>query len=317
MDTCTMKGRKIETVYKNSIRKTSESESNDKKAAEIVEKNIDSFKKCYPNLSMEELKFFTRTDDDQEEELQHHLCMCYIEDLSNYKNEPIISDVELQESITVPAKIDNADKKQMDKINKELNSKKETIGKLKETNKKLEKDIEILKEKIAKLQKNTSSGYSDAYVNNLKDQIDDCRTEVADLKREKANVESKKAEFENKLNDIKKINSDFIEREKELRNQIECLNKKITEFEPSDMGVILRVSPTDLYSTMLEDGYYEVRLASDYSYLTMKKSDSGKASCWNHTMKLPKLGIYIPFQSEQKYNATFSNGIIKILLHGN
>ena len=35
MDTCTMKGRKIETVYKNSIRKTSESESNDKKAAEI------------------------------------------------------------------------------------------------------------------------------------------------------------------------------------------------------------------------------------------------------------------------------------------
>lgn len=312
-----MKGRKIETIYKNSMKKASKSESDDKEAATVDEKDIDKLKKYFPNLSMEELELLARTNDDQDDELQHHLSMCYLEDLFDKKNEPNVSNIEAQESTTVPAKIDNVDKKQMDKINKELNSKKETIGKLKEAYKKLEKEIDSLRDKIAKSQENVSSGYSDAYVNNLKNQIADNKDEITDLKREKALVEKEKDELENKLKDIEKKNSDLIEHKKELENKIECLSKKITEFEPSDMGIILRVSPTDLYSTMLEDGYYEVRLASDYSYITMKKSDSGKASCWNHTMKLPKLGIYVPFQSEQKYNATFSNGIVKILLHGN
>lgn len=312
-----MKGRKIETIYKNSMKKASKSESDNKEAATVDEKDIDKFKKYFPNLSMEELELLARTNDDQDEELQHHLSMCYLEDLFDMKNEPNVSNIEAQESTTVPAKIDNVDKKQMDKINKELNSKKETISKLKEAYKKLEKEIDSLRDKIAKSQENVSSGYSDAYVNNLKNQIADNKDEITDLKREKALIEKEKDELENKLKDIEKKNSDLIEHKKELENKIECLSKKITEFEPSDMGIILRVSPTDLYSTMLEDGYYEVRLASDYSYITMKKSDSGKASCWNHTMKLPKLGIYVPFQSEQKYNATFSNGIVKILLHGN
>lgn len=274
------------------------------KVDKIREKHLDSISEMCPNLSRDECVSFSKLN--LVERFKHR-----------YEDMSLPDDTEPQHE---PAENVSDDKdlkrirKQLNNAENDLESKKNTIRELKDENKRLMETTNDLKRALDN-RKNEPQGYSESYVNNLEERIADLNKQMDVLKQLKAAVEKDKNDYIDKLKDAKAEISDLRETESSLKKEIEGLKRTIDGFSPSDTGTVTRISATELYSTMFEDGYYEVRLASDYTYLDIKKSDSGKANCWNHTIKLPKLNSYISFQSEQDYGTRCSNGVIRVLIH--
>lgn len=270
----------------------------------IHEKHLDSISEMCPDLSREECDLFSKLN--LTERFKHKYGGIHSADDASPQHEPT-------EDIPDDRDIKRM-KKQLSDTRNDLESKKKTIGELKAENDRLRATVDSLK-KASDNRKNEPQGYSESYVNNLEKHIEDLNKQMDVLKQVKAAVEKDKKDCLNKLKDAETEISYLKETESSLKKEIDGLKRTIDGFSPSDTGTVTRISATELYSTMFEDGYYEVRLASDYTYLDIKKSDSGKANCWNHTIKLPKLNSYISFQSEQDYRTRCSNGVIRVLIH--
>lgn len=266
--------------------------------------------KKYPELSEEEIKWLNLLV------MQKKMVKSMTETDDEIDNEPEPS------TTSAPPKEPSCDddkvkklEKQLKGVNSELDKKKSKIGELNEKIEKLTKENADLK-KISKEKRNEPQGYSKAFVDDQTRTIDRQRKEIDKLKNDKARAENDK---NNAIKDCDAANRRVTELENEssaLNKEIEDLKKTLDCYKPSESGTVRRVSATELHSTMFEDGFYEVRLASDYSYIDIKKSDSGKANCWEQTIRLPKLGTYVAFQSECDYKTECSNNVIRVLIHG-
>lgn len=274
------------------------------KVNKLRENHLDSISEMCPNLSRDECVFFSELN--LVERFKHRYEDMDLPDDTEPQHEPA-------ENVSDDKDIKRI-KKQLSNAENDLESKKKAIKELKDENKRLMETTNDLK-KALNDRKNEPQGYSETYVNKLDAQINDLNKQIDVLKQLKTVAEKDRDDYSGKLKDAEAEISGLRETESSLKKEIEDLKRTIDGFSPSDTGTVTRISATELYSTMFEDGYYEVRLASDYTYLDIKKSDSGKANCWNHTIKLPKLNSYISFQSEQDYGTRCSNGVIRVLIH--
>lgn len=83
-----------------------------------------------------------------------------------------------------------------------------------------------------------------------------------------------------------------------LKNRPELTQEQSSEIQS---GSLIRKSPTQLYSEMLDDGRYDIKLARDGSFMLIIPNVEGGAVCMNHVVILPRLGDLLPYSGEATY----------------
>ncbi len=85
-------------------------------------------------------------------------------------------------------------------------------------------------------------------------------------------------------------------------NEIETLKNcpELTQEQASKgiAGTLTRKSPIEIYSDMLDDGNYDVKLARNGSYMLIIPNVEGTAICKDHSIILPRLEELVPFTKE-------------------
>ncbi len=88
-------------------------------------------------------------------------------------------------------------------------------------------------------------------------------------------------------------------------NEIETLKNcpELTQEQSSKgiAGTLIRKSPIEIYSDMLDDGNYDVKLARNGSYMLIIPNVEGTAICKDHSIILPRLEELVPFTKEMSF----------------
>ncbi|AMH94973.1 hypothetical protein AR505_1258 [methanogenic archaeon ISO4-H5] len=83
-----------------------------------------------------------------------------------------------------------------------------------------------------------------------------------------------------------------------LKNRPELTQEQTSGLQT---GLLVRKSINQLYSDMLDDGRYDIKLARDGTNMLIIPNVEGGAVCVNHSIILPRLGDLIPFAGEVSY----------------
>lgn len=206
-------------------------------------------------------------------------------------------------------------KKQIDKIKPELESEKNKVQSLNTENRNL-------KDELAKYKKSSadSADAESKTVKELKEKIKGLESERNGLKTD---VDSLKNSLGEKDGEIQRLRSDYGNKISELESEL----KKLTEENESlrqhpaataeevlfqDSKTMKRISGTELYSDMFEDGKYDVKIARSGSHILFVPNIEGSAECVNNTIKLPRLPELLPFKTACEYKIeSAGNNVLK------
>jgi len=83
-----------------------------------------------------------------------------------------------------------------------------------------------------------------------------------------------------------------------LKNRPELTQEQTSGLQT---GLLVRKSINQLYSDMLDDGRYDIKLARDGTNMLIIPNVEGGAVCVNHSIILPRLGDLVPFAGEASY----------------
>ena len=166
----------------------------------------------------------------------------------------------------------------------------ETASKLKKS----EKAVKDLNEKLEE---------SESELAKLKSDYESLKTTVDRLNETIAGFDAERAIFEDTLA-LK-------------NNEIESLKSspELTQEQTSEIvtGEIIRRSPSELYSEIISDGRYDIKLAKDGSHMLIVPNVEGIAVCVNHCIRLPRLGDLIPFAREVPFKLIpAGNNILRV-----
>ncbi len=181
-------------------------------------------------------------------------------------------------------------KKQLDKIKPELEAEKNKAQNPNTENRNL-------KDELAKYRKASADAESKT-VKDLKGRINGLETDVSSLKKD----------LSEKDNEIRELRSDYENKILELESELKILTEEnealkqhsvaiVEEISHRDSGIMKRISGTELYSDMFEDGKYDVKIARSGSHILFVPNIEGPAECVNNTIKLPRLPELLPFKA--------------------
>ena len=166
-----------------------------------------------------------------------------------------------------------------------------------ETASKLKKSEKAVKDLNKKLEE------SESELAKLKSDYEGLKTTVDRLNETIAGFDAERAIFEDTLA-LK-------------NNEIESLKSspELTQEQTSEnvTGEVIRRSPSELYSEMISDGRYDIKLAKDGSHMLIVPNVEGIAVCVNHCIRLPRLGDLIPFAGEVPFKLIpAGNNILRV-----
>ena len=166
-----------------------------------------------------------------------------------------------------------------------------------ETASKLKKSEKAVKDLNKKLEE------SESELAKLKSDYESLKTTVDRLNETIAGFDAERAIFEDTL----ALKNNEIE---SLKNSPELTQEQTSEIVT---GEIIRRSPSELYSEMISDGRYDVKLAKDGSHMFIVPNVEGIAVCVNHCIRLPRLGDLIPFAGEVSFKLIpAGNNILRV-----
>lgn len=192
---------------------------------------------------------------------------------------------------TAKRELDTANSR-ISELSADLESKRLSISGINETADNLKKENSRLKDRCAGLQKklDEDSGLEERIGSLLAD-ADAKDARIRSLEEELTATGSERDSLKAELNSLKASMS-----------------------SPKDSAKVSRPRADTLRSDIFEDGNYDIRLAPDRSYMTIRRDDEGKASCWNREIRIPKLETYLEFEGETDWESEISDGTVRINL---
>lgn len=152
----------------------------------------------------------------------------------------------------------------------------------------------------------------DAARNAVKDLEDEAERQRSAASALEERIAALMAELEGSRSDLAALRetSAGISTERDsLKTELDSLRASMSS---KDRAAVSRPRADTLRSDMFEDGNYDVRLGSDMTYITIRRDEAGKASCWNREIRLPRLEAYVGFRGEATWDAEVSEGIIRV-----
>ena len=193
-------------------------------------------------------------------------------------------------------------------LKEEIESKKDTIASQKSR-------IDDLNERLKALNADRPDVYrqqSDNRIKSLESEIENLKGEKTQLTGDLAQARDEKRKLEDAVGSLERELDDANGRNGTLEDELESLR---TQNESDRTRVVItRSDDRTLRSQSFEDGNYDIRLAADRTYITFRPDPEGRAHCWDHAIVIPKLGAYLDFDGEKRYEGEESNGIIRISL---
>ena len=195
-------------------------------------------------------------------------------------------------------------KKQLDKIKPELESEKNKVQSLNTENRNL-------KDELAKYKKSSadSADAESKTVKELKEKIKGLESERNGLKTDVDSLKNSLGEKDGEITELRSKLKDLTVENESLRQHPAAAAEEIPS---QDSRIMKRISGTELYSDMFEDGKYDVKIARSGSHILFVPNIEGSAECVNNTIKLPRLPELLPFKNACEYKIEAAgNNVLK------